>query len=595
MVKREWAGWLVGVLLCALATWQFDWLGAGLFDPIVHGENEDWDWQLGLYEATRRSLLVDGVAPFWNPWVQGGVPLWANPEMPGLYPGFLAVLALGTEAGLKLNALAHLWLLVWACWLAGRELGLRPVAAHGAGLLTLCSAFLPGFIAYGHVMYLPLGWLPLAWVALRRGRWAWAAMCLAMPMLAGGHYLLVYGALWLGLDGLLRGLRADRLRLLAVPLAINGVALGLTWLTWPLLLVLGVALAAQRPDKLRRTVVPVVFAGLLCAGLLACRFATAPALFERAERLAAQTSLSVADPYTPWLAWQVVTGAVERLSGHEGQNVFWTGVGPLLGYAGLCWAAWVRPAWGVAGLVWWNLGWGGSTPVNLLEVLHRLPGFDHLRVVERYSLVWTLFLGWGLGWLFTRLRGPVSALAGACAVAWILWVAAPRAAIAQRLGPGPVAEVASGTYVQTDDELTSYQALRANRGKLDCWTTAWLEDPAPGLRAVGSQGYRGEVWRTDGGAVQAELTPGRVEVVLAGPARVVVNQNAFRGWEVDGRAADAEDGLLAADLSAGVHTFRYRPPGFVPGALISGLALVIWGVLVRNRARGPGASGSGPR
>ena len=594
-MKRELPGLLAGLLLCALAAGQLDWLGAGLFDPIVHGENEDWDWQLGLYEATRRSLLVDGALPLWNPWVQGGVPLWANPEMPGLYPGFLAIVALGTEAGLKVWMLGHLWLLVWGAWLAGRELGLGPVAAHGAGLLTLCSAFVPGFIAYGHVMYLPLGWLPLAWVAQRRGHWPLAAMCLALPMLAGGHYLLVYGALWLGLDGLFRGLREERLRWLGAVLALNGLALGAGWAAWPLGLALLGALVVQRPQSLRRTLPPVVYAGLLCAGLIACRLTTAPALFERAERLAAQTSLSIADPYTPWLAWQVFTGAVERLSGHEGQNVFYNGVGPLVGYAGLCWAAWRRPALGVMGLTWWNLGWGGSTPVNLLEVLHRLPGFDHLRVVERYTLVWTLFLGWGLGFVFTRLRAWWGRVGGLALVAWVVWTAAPEAATAQRLGVGTRAEVAEGPFVQTDDELTSYQALRANRGKIDCWTTAWLEDPSPALRAVGHQGYRGEVWRPDGGVVEAELAPGAIRVVLDTPGRVVVNQNAFRGWEVDGRAADDHDGLLSAELPAGEHVFRYRPPGFCAGVLISLFALVAWAGLARSTARARAASGSAPR
>lgn len=594
-MKRELPGLIVGILLCALAAWQLDWLGAGLFDPIVHGENEDWDWQLALYEATRRSLLVDGTLPLWNPWVQGGVPLWANPEMPGLYPGFLAVLALGTEAGLKVWMLGHLWLLVWGCWLAGREVGLGPVAAHGAALLTLCSAFVPGFIAYGHVMYLPLGWLPLAWVAQRRGQWPNAAMCLALPMLAGGHYLLVYGALWLGLDGLLRGLREDRLRWLGAVLALNGLALGVGWAAWPLGLAGVVVLGLQRPQSLRKTVPPVVWAGILCAALLACRLTVAPALFERAERLAAQTSLSIADPYTPWLAWQVLTGAVERMSGHEGQNVFWTGVGPALGYAGLCWAAWKRPVFGVLGLIWWNLGWGGSTPVNLLELLHRLPGFDHLRVVERYSLVWTLFLGWGMGFVFSRWRGWGGRVVGLAAAAWILVTAAPEAATTQRLGPGPQADVAAGAFVQTDDELTSFQALRANRGKIDCWTTAWLEDPSESLRAVGHEGYRGEVWRTDGGEVEASLVPGRVTVQLDTPARVVVNQNAFRGWTVDGREADEHDGLLSAELPAGEHVFVYRPPGFWLGLLVSLAALVAWVGLVRSTARGRAASGSAPR
>ncbi len=171
----RWLGIGMGVAICVLAAWQFQWLGAGLFDPVNHGRNEDWDWQLTLYEVSRVSLLEYRELPFWNPYTQGGVPLWANPEAPFLYPPFLLVLLLGTEAGIKVWILLHLWLLIWGCWLAGREIGLDAIGAHGAGLLSLCSLFIPGFIAVGHVMFLPLGWVPVAWVAARRERWALAA------------------------------------------------------------------------------------------------------------------------------------------------------------------------------------------------------------------------------------------------------------------------------------------------------------------------------------------------------------------------------------------------------------------------------------
>ncbi|MEE2751598.1 MAG: hypothetical protein VX519_09210 [Myxococcota bacterium] len=593
----------VGVLLCFLAAWQFHWLGAGLFDPVNHGMNEDWDWQLTLYEVSRAALVEHGELPFWNPFTQGGVPLWANPEAPFLYPPFLLVLGLGTEAGLKIWILLHLWLLIWGGWLAGREIGLDSIGAHGAGLLSLCSLFIPGFIAVGHVMYLPLGWLPLAWVAARRGRWALGASALSLAYLGTGHHLLVYGAMWIAFDALLCSVRSSRLRWLGMVLAANGLLLGQAWAKWPILACFAVLLAWQRPAFSSRNLVhrllPVVWIGGLTALLLACKLTTLPALFERAERLAPQVTLSIADPYTVQMAWDVLRGAGERLSGHEGQNVLLGWVPILLGWMGLLGLAWKKPAVGVLGLLWWNIGWGGSTPVNLLEFFHRLPGLDHIRVVERYSLIWTMFLGWGMGWVWTQSsgwgRGAARVVVGGMILTWVAG-AAPQAAKAQRLGPGAALQVAPGSFVQARGEGTNYASVRANQGRLDCWTTAWLEDPAPGLRAVGDVGYRGEAWLAQSDvpvAVQRTNSTLTVELPVAG--RVVFNQNAFRGWRVNGAPAESEDGLLAADLPEGESVLIYRPPGLGWGMFLSSLGLWVLGVAARRRVRARKASNTEPQ
>ena len=591
-------GPLAGLALCVLAWWQFDWLGADLTAPINHGRNEDWDWQLSLYEACRVSLVEFRQLPAWNPWTQGGVPLWANPEFPALYPLFLLIPWLGTHVGLKVWILVHQCLLVLAGYVAGREAGLGRIAAHGAALAWLCSAFVPGFIQVGHVMYLPLAWLPLAWVAQRRGAWAWAGACLALSFFAGGHYLLLYGVLWLGLDAVFRGLAPSRLPWLGLALGLNGLLLGVHFLAWPLGLAALAAPAWQRPQGLRRTLPPLLGSCALAALLLGVKLVTAPTLFARAERLAPQTVVRVADDFDWVTAWSVLVGVGERLSGHEGQNVFWHPVPVVLGLFGLGLLVWRRPVFGLLGVTWWCVGWGGATPVHLLEGLHRLPGFEMIRVVERYSLVWTLFLGWGCGacldeaWRRARLVG---ALPVAVALGWGLVIAAPRAANGQQLGPGRTSQVTPSTFAQTRSELTNFEAMQAGLGKLDCWTTAWLEDPAPGLRARGDSDYRGEAWRLEDGAELAvEFTPSAMGVALPEAGTVVLNQNSIDGWMVFGAPAGSHDGLVAQELSAGIYTFRYRPPGLMLGVVLSGLGLLVLVGCARRRAPGPRANGSGP-
>jgi len=590
---------LAGLLgLCLLAWWQLRWLGADLATPISHGVNEDWDWQLQFYEVSRLSLLDHQQLPGWNPFVQGGVPLLANPESPFLYPPFVLIVIFGSSTGLKLWVLFHLCALAAACWWAGRVQGLGPVEAHGAGILALCSAQLPAQTAMGHIMYLPLCWLPLAWIAARRGRWRLLALCLAMPILAGAHHVFLFALLLLGVDALLRMLDPGRLWVLGAWLALDLLLVGQSWAQWPLLLLGAVALAWQRPHPrgLPWAVPARLVAGLGLAALLcAPKLATLPALWARAERLAPQVTLSIADDYGPWRALQVLLGLVERPSAHNGQNVLYSPVPLLLAALGVAWLLRRKPVLALSGLFFLAVGWGGATPVNLLQLLHRLPPWDHVRVVERYGVVWTLFLGWfaawGVLWLWRR-RGPawlpwLLRPALVLAVGWHLWQAAPEAARHYHIGAGRPHEIPpAADFVQVDDELTIWESVRANRGKPRCWTTAWLEDPGPVL-AREDEGYQSEVYLVGGQAVPAELTPNRIRFEAPQAGLLVVNQNAFAGWSHGGEPAGSAGGLLAVEVQAGRGELVYRPPGLGLGLVLLGLGLVIlgWPLVAVGRSR----------
>ncbi|MFH1463214.1 MAG: hypothetical protein ABIO70_02400 [Pseudomonadota bacterium] len=609
-LRRHWAD-LLGVLgllaLGGLAHWQLDWLGTDLHTPISHGVNEDWDWQLGLYEASRASLLRWHQFPAWNPWVQGGVPLLANPESPFLYPPFGLILLFGSSAGLKLWVLFHLGLLMAAAWWAGREQGLGPLAAHGAGLVMLCSAQLPAQTAMGHIMYLPLGWLPLAWLALRRGSWRWAGVCLAMPVLAGAHHVALYTLLLLLADTLLRFLDPRRAWALGLWLLLNVLLLGQGWASWPLMVLGLVALGWQRPQPggLPWRALAVLGLALLLAGLLCGpKLCTLPALWARAERLTSQVRLSIADDYSPWMALRVLLGLVDRPSAHNGQNVFYSPVPLVLAVLGLVWALRRQPVLTVVGLLFLDLGWGGATPVNLLQVVHRLPPWDHIRVVERYGEVWSLFLGWFAAWGVwglwrwpTRawLRWPLRALLLG-AVGWYVAVAAPHAAWHYRIGPGrphPIPEL--GSFVQVDDALTTWESMRANRGRPRCWTTAWLADPGP-VKAHGDEGYRGEIYLADGTLVTGQITPNRISFEAPVAGTLVVNQNAFAGWSYQGEPAGSRDGLLSVEVPAGEGELVYSPPGLWLGValMLAGLGLLVWPRRVAARAAGSSPAASAP-
>ena len=76
---------------------------------------------------------------------------------------------------------------------------------------------------------------------------------------------------------------------------------------------------------------------------------------------------------------------------------------------------------------------------------------------------------------------------------------------------------------------------------------------------------------------------------------MVINQNSFRGWSVDGHPITAESGLLRANLSSGLHVFRYTPPGLMLGSGLSLVGLILLFGFARQKGFYRRASGDGLR
>jgi hypothetical protein len=153
-----------------------------------------------------RNLVLAGVPPVWNPWLNGGQPLLSNPSYAAFYPPTWLALPLPPAYALSLLALLHAAIAFAGAWRLARRLGagrgaaaLAAIGYTGSGaLLSLLSAF---------TLFCGMAWLP--WVlafgddAFRRpaGRWlapaALAALALAMQLLNGEPSMVTVGGLCL--------------------------------------------------------------------------------------------------------------------------------------------------------------------------------------------------------------------------------------------------------------------------------------------------------------------------------------------------------------------------------------------------------------
>jgi hypothetical protein len=141
---------------------------------------------------------------------------------------------------------------------------------------------------------------------------------------------------------------------------------------------------------------------------------------------------------------------------------------------------------------------------------------------------------------------------------------------------------------------SSLGVMFGNVGAKDCATFVGLhsyyEDRSGrvegvGARAVGEEGYRGEVYASSGQGFIDILSwsPNAVTVAFRG-ARVgdqlVLNQNWDPGWRAQGDAASSYGDAIATQLQAtdGEVTFRYVPRFFVLGCFIlfATIALLVW-------------------
>lgn len=156
----------------------------------------DWDYFAQLYEAARRSILEFHQFPWWNPWVIGGVPLYANPQF-GLFSIQMPlVLIFGTLKGLHFAVIIYYLLGFWGMYtlLGHLKRGgkwLRILLSY----IWIFSGFPSWHISGGHLTfaaYLLSPWLFLALLRLRQRRgWLWLGLLTAFFINQSLHYMTI--------------------------------------------------------------------------------------------------------------------------------------------------------------------------------------------------------------------------------------------------------------------------------------------------------------------------------------------------------------------------------------------------------------------
>jgi hypothetical protein len=323
--------------------------------------------------------LADGRFPLWNPWDKGGYPLISDPQFDRYYPFNWPFVVWGAVFGsswwlIQIKVLAHH--VVAACamhlFLRSRGLSVRAAIVGGFGLV----ASTPLLVHKASNIVWPMVWVPIVWLAIDRAldrpswrRGAALAAAFTLCVTAGSPPGLFYSGL-----------------------------LVLPYGAWRLALVLRDPVRRTR-DAVIRLAICGATAGLLAGTAIALVTVTAQPLVELGSRW--RWARPEEFPFALSQAWGAVMRAVVARGAGFGE--FYMGSAIVLLAA--C-AVVLRPrfdrgvpvvfvAWAMLAIV---LACGDTTPVLPLVVKY-LPGFDLLRIPNRYKLVavWALVAAAGYG------------------------------------------------------------------------------------------------------------------------------------------------------------------------------------------------------
>jgi hypothetical protein len=240
-----------GTTAARLIPWALRLAVASLALPIMEHPDglgfADWDFVLDKFEALRRSILIWGQFPWWNPWCRGGFPLAAEPQIGAVSLATPLVLALGTSIGLRIAAVLCLMIAVEGAYRLGLLWLREPWSSAVVALLYCLNGGVIINTAQGYVLamsYCSVPWLAYHAFRIDRGfsDGLWLGFWLAFSVLNGIQYLTFFGGMFAALVWL-RVLRLQppggRARLWGHTLASLGAFLALCgWRLAPVLFVL---------------------------------------------------------------------------------------------------------------------------------------------------------------------------------------------------------------------------------------------------------------------------------------------------------------------------------------------------------------------
>lgn len=153
----------------------------------------DADYLMQTVEAARKSIFEYGQFPWWNPWISGGVPLFANPQFGLISLPTLFGIIFGATVGYKIALIAYLVIGFWGFYLLFTKCFQTPkITAALLGYIWSFSSFFAQRGGGGHYTFFTIVFLPLLLLFFLKRKtirysWLWLGLVLGFMINSAAH------------------------------------------------------------------------------------------------------------------------------------------------------------------------------------------------------------------------------------------------------------------------------------------------------------------------------------------------------------------------------------------------------------------------
>ncbi len=581
----------LGIFLVVSAVFFSAFLASGDYWGV-----RDWGFHNYMNAASREILLTFGQIPLWDPYRCGGNVLLAHPEAPIFGIPFLLFLILNSTLAFKLGLVIEAAIGMLGMWLLARHLGVRGWSSLLPPLIGILNSSIFLYSAEGNFWARAIVWFPF----------------------------LIYFLL-----------KCEESRFYAVPAALSVLLMLLGTNIYAFAVALfAIGAFALADSLLRRRLTYVKTAAIIVALII---LLGAFKIFPLAH-YALQFPEYRADGESGYSWSSLMTGLLDRDQGpyaphrfpdnrsfyHHGAYIGWLPF--LIGLLGLAlyWRRQIRLS--IVFLLTMFLAFGNNAFLNVYAIIKLTPPFSAFHEATRFLplalVIFGVFAGLALS-RFERVRISMGGktmsdgLRTAIVLGIILIAAADmyfvntaqmgKVFIAPPIDPGAraadfeQANMPYGPNPWPDGQLAPvrdmlyynvwghgmYINFLRGRGtpRGYCHGNVGM-NATPRILENGSENeaYRGEVYLLSGnGTARASFSPERVtiDVGAEGPDLLILNQNYYDEWRVDGGtgALESYNGLLAVPVDAQTRsvTFYYSKKIFLIGLLVSAAtAICLW-------------------
>lgn len=492
----------------------------------------------------------------------------ANPSSTFLNPSFIFVLLFGTVVGMKLTIVFYIIVGMIGMWLVAQDFGIRKWSSFLPPIVFMLGSTYALRVQAGHSVWLPIALVPFVFLFFRKSLQNWKFVILSslfnsFIFFGGAVYPLLFCNLFIGIYAIIDLIVEKR----TAAMKMLFVFIILTVLFSSVKLIPFINFSSENTivqDDVQKTGLGILFDSFLnrdqslTSRVYESNFGIVWAWHEYGHYigfLVLLLSLS-----TVFLLWKK----------KEVKKLFFTII------------------------IFLFIALGSATPINLWDLLHKLPLLSTLHGSFRALFIVTFCVAILAAFALSKVE-RIKKIWGISGKTFVMIVVilvlfdyylVVTPIYNQAFPEDPMIDAEETSFVQvysTDSTKYQFRNMLQNWGTANCYERVSLQMGVTPMfrddKVVLYDNYIGEAYLLNKQEAQEIMyfSPNKiiVDVKTNNPDSLVLNQNYYNGWKANGKDVLNKEHLIATDVSeSGEVTFRFMPTDFIVGLIISIISII---------------------